>query len=104
MFTNQKTKILMEIWECGTMDVDYILALMDDFEVTEEDIDVKANGNEVIAQIFEKALAKMGISVNHPRVNYYTNMMDSHLYIDNNKIVNKSEIENIQPDFSQGGF
>lgn len=87
-----KTLILTNVLNCGYMDIDFIIQLLDDFEVEIDDIEWKEDANSVIHQIFDTALNNAGFDFDLD-YSIYTNYLDSHLYVEGEEINDISELK-----------
>ena len=98
-----KTKLLRNLLDCGYADVDYAVGLFEKFEIDPDDLfnelleyDAIRNVEDLIDNIFLKALKNAGAIRDdwYKRVSIFLNYLDSYLSIDDEKVYNKTELEN----------
>ena len=96
-----KTKILCEVFNCGSMDVDFVIKELNNYEIDLNEIEWKncSDINYIISSIYEKACEKAGIEDIYDNsiyeVSIFTNFLDNHLHINDEEMYCFEDIKNI---------
>jgi hypothetical protein len=92
---SDETKLLAHLLQCGYADVSYFCELLEDFNIEDEELDLDNYGdglhvNQLIAQVFQIVCERHNIE--ECRYSIFTNCLDSHLYIDGDKMYKEDDV------------